>query len=257
MGHYWKQEGIQIFYEQDDLTVKAYFISYEAACGFQTALNDWEIHKELANLDGVMLDPPTPVKIDKPVDLERIYLQHYKPQDSECPCISIDQLHSYRLSIPLTTEVAASSPLGQYQCLDKQIVGYNPYKCHLKDKARFKSLQTNENNLVAASWQLHQLMDGLNSTEGIPGVALAVVKTGDERSAEHDDRVMVRLNLEFRNKYLAGLFQGNDMPSRVDDKNWQVTVYVKDSTTFCDCVRWKHSDTKKRWKEHETFLNIA
>ena len=34
MGHYSKQEGIQIFYEQDNLTVRAYFISYDSACQF-------------------------------------------------------------------------------------------------------------------------------------------------------------------------------------------------------------------------------
>ena len=255
IGHYSKREGIQIFYDHDNLTVKAYFLSYDSACRFQNALNEWEIHKELANLDGVMLDPITPVKIEKPPDLERIYLQDYTPQDSESPFRSIDQLHSYRLSIPPTTEVAAGSPLGQYQCLDKQMIGFNPYKCHLKDKAKFKSLQSDENNIVAASWQLHQLMDGLNSVDGIPGVALSVVNVGKERSAEHGGRIMVRLNLEFRSKYHADLFQGKGMPLRVDDLNWQVAVYVEDGATFCDCVAWKQSDTKRRWKEHGTFLN--
>jgi len=191
------QEGIQIFYEQDDLSVKAYFMSHDSACGFQNALNEWEIHKELVNLHGITLDPPSPAEIERPIDLVRIYMQDYKPQDSESPCHSIDQLHSFRISIPLTTAVDATSPIGKYQCLDKPLVGFNPYKCHLKDKAKFKSLQNNENNMVAASWELHQQMDGLNSIDGIPGVALSVVKWGNERIAEHDNRIMVRLNLEF------------------------------------------------------------
>ena len=66
---------------------------------------------------------------------------------------------------------------------------------------------------------------------------------------------MIRLDLEFRSKYLAHLFQGKDMPLRVDDVNWQVAVYVEDSATLCDWVAWKHSYTKRRWKEHETLLN--
>ena len=82
-----------------------------------------------------------------------------------------------------------------------------------------------------------------------------MANTGSERIAEHDNRIMVRLNLEFRNKYLADLFQGNGMPLRVDETNWQVTVYVEDSTTFCDCVQWKHADTKKKWEDHERVLN--
>lgn len=126
------------------MTVKAYFISYESACHLQTALNQWEIHSDLANLDdGVQLDPTTPVQIDRPTDLKRIYLQDYRPGDLESPCHSIDQLHSYRLSVPITTEADPSSPIAQYQCLDKQVVGYNPYKCHLKDKAKFQSLLNN------------------------------------------------------------------------------------------------------------------
>lgn len=255
MGHYSKKDGIQISYENENLKVKSYFLSYESACRFQSALNEWEIHKELVHLEGVLLDPLTPARVDAPSDLLRIYLQNYIPQDSESPCHSINQLHSYRLSVPPTTQVDATSLLGKYQCLDKQVVGYNPYKCHLKDKAKFKTLQSNENNMVAASWQLHQWMDGLNSVDGIPGVALSVVETGNERSAQHEYRIMVRLNLEFRDVYLAGLFQGNNMPKRIDDKNWQVTVYVEDSATFCDCIQWKHADTKKQWESHDSFLN--
>lgn len=255
MGHYSEQEGIQILYEGDNLTVKSYFVSYDSACHLQTALNQWEIHSALANLDGVQLDPTTPAQIDRPPDLKRIYLQDYKPGDFESPCRSIDQLHSFRLSVPPTTEANASSPLAQYQCLDKQVVGYNPYKCHLKDKAKFKSLQNNESNLVAASWQLHQQMDGLNSTEGIPGVALSVAKVGNQRSAVHENRIMIHLNLEFRNEYLASLFHGNHMPLKIDNTNWQVVVYVEHARIFSDCVRWKHEDTKKKWRDHQHVLD--
>lgn len=254
MGHYSEQEGIQIFYEGDNLSVTAYFVSYDSACNMQTAVNQWEIHSALANLDGVQLDPPTPAQIDRPPDLKRIYLQDYKPGDYEASCRSIDQLHSYRLSIPPTTEADASSPLALYQCLDRQVVGYNPYKCHLKDKAKFKTLQSNENNLVAASWQLHQQMDGLNSTEGIPGVALSLAKVGNQRSAAHGNRIMVHLNLEFRNEYLANLFRGNHMPVKIDSSNWQIVVYVADAGIFSECVRWKHEDTKKKWRDHQHFL---
>ena len=257
MGHYSKDEGIQIYYTQDDLKLQVYFVSYEPACEFQNALNEWEIHKDLTNLDSVLVDPPTPIRIAKPPHLERIRLQDYNPQEFESPRHSLNQLHSFRLSIPLTTEVDAQSALAKYQCLDKQLVGYNPYKCHLKDKAKFRSLQSNENNLVAASWQLHQQMDGLNSADQIPGVALSIAETGNEPSAEHDDRIMVFLNLEFRNKYLADNFQGNGIPRRLSNTTWQITVHVKDVHTFCDCLEWKHTDTKKKWKDHDEFLNTV
>lgn len=85
LGHYSEQEKIQIRDGQDNLYIKIYFLSYNAACQFQTALNGWEIHKELANLRAVTLDPLTPAQVARPVDFRRTYLQDYHPQDSESP----------------------------------------------------------------------------------------------------------------------------------------------------------------------------
>jgi len=146
-------------------------------------------YKELVNLHGVTLDPLTPARIERPIDLVRIYMQDYKPQDSESPYHLIDQLHFLFESLFRSQQKSMlHHPSGSNQRLDKQVVGYNPYKCHLKDKAKFKFFQSNENNIVAASWQLHHLKDGLNSTDAIPGVALLSV--GSERIAEDDNRIM-------------------------------------------------------------------
>ena len=255
VGYYSEQEGIQVFYEQDDLVVKAYFLSSEAASQFQNSLDEWEIHKDLLNLRGVSLDPLTPLAVEKPQDLKRIYLKYYDPGESESPCRTLNHLHSYRLSVPLTTEVDASTPLARYQCMDKQQVGFNPYKCHLKDKAKFSSLHRNENNMVAASWLFHQQMDGLNSTEGVPVVALSVASVGQERSAQHENRVAVTLKLEFSSKYLADVFQGNETARRESDTTWQTVVFVTDPKLFGECIAWKYEDTKRRWADHERFLN--
>ena len=73
VGYYSEQEGIQVFYEQDDLVVKAYFLASEAASQFQNSLDEWEIHKDLLNFRGVSLDPLTPLAVEKPQDLKRIY----------------------------------------------------------------------------------------------------------------------------------------------------------------------------------------
>jgi hypothetical protein len=94
LGYFSKEEGIQIMYQGEDLIVKAYFEGKGHACDFQTALNQWEIHKELVNLKGVDIDPVTPVQVQRPSDLERIRLQDYDPKDSESPCHTLDQLHS-------------------------------------------------------------------------------------------------------------------------------------------------------------------
>eukprot|EP00980_Cylindrotheca_fusiformis_P024613 scaffold12169_cov132-Cylindrotheca_fusiformis.AAC.1 len=255
-GFFSKEEGIQIMYEGEDLTVKAYFKEVGDACDFQTNLNEWEIHKELVNLKGVEIDPITPAEVPKPCDLERIRLQDYDPRESESPCQTLDQLHSYRLSVPVTEPVEPSAPLVRYQSIDKLVPHICHYKCHLKDKAKFKSLQNDENNMVAASWQFHQMMDGLNTTEGIPLVALSVKAASEQRNAAYDNRYAVTLLLEFYYEHLTAVFVAKESARRVNSSSWETVVYVCDKTEFEKCIVWKFNDTQKKWEEHRAFLEL-
>ena len=97
VGYYSEQEGIKVLYEEDDLAVKAYFLASESASQFQNALYEWELHKDLLNFRGVRLDPLTPLAIKQPADLQRIYLHHYKPLESESPCQLLDRLQSFQI----------------------------------------------------------------------------------------------------------------------------------------------------------------
>jgi len=255
MGHYSEEEGIRIHYERDDLHITAYFVTYEAACQLQTALNEWEIHKELANLRGVTLDPLTPIQISRPTDLRRIYLQQYQPQDSESPCQTLAQLHSYRLSVPVTEPAEPNTPLVRFQSIDKQVPHLNHYKCHLKDKAKFKGLQSNENNMLAATWTFHQQLDGLNVQEGIPLVAISVKNASSHRVASQDDRFRVTLSIEFFYPDLAASFAAVDGARKgEDDRTWETVVYVRDRNLFGECVDWKFRETNKQWQDHRAFL---
>jgi hypothetical protein len=254
LGHYSKQEGIQILYEGDNLNVKAYFTSDDAACHFQSALNEWEIHKELANLGGVTVDPLTPAKIDRPSDLQRIYLQDYTPQEYESPCQTLDQLHSYRLSVPVTEPVETGTPLVQYQSIDKLVPHLKHYKCHLKDKAKFKQLQNDENNMVAASWPFHQQLDGLNVEEGMPLLAMSVKEASSCRSATHANRYPVTLSIRFFFPELAASFAAQEFARKGNNDTWETIVYVQDKSTFSECVEWKFQDTISQWEAHRAFL---
>lgn len=253
-GLFSKEEGIQIRYEGDDLTVKAYFENEGKACDFQNALNEWEIHKELANLQGVEIDPVTPAQVSRPTDLERIRLQNYHPEETESPCLTLDHLHSYRLSVPVTEPVEPNAALTRYQSIDKLVPHVNHYKCHLKDKAKFPKLKNNENNMVAASWTFHQLMDGLNTSEGIPLVALSVKATSEHRSTAHDNRFAVVLLLEFFYQELTMVFAAREGARKVDDVSWETKVYVRDKEEFEQFMAWKFNDTKNQWEKHRAFL---
>jgi hypothetical protein len=110
-------------------------------------MNGWEIHKELAHLAGVTTDPITPDKVLMPTDLERIRLQDYVAQDSESPCQTLQHLHSYRLSIPVTEPAEPSSPLMRYQSIDKVVPCVGHYKCRLIDKAKSKKIPSQRKQL--------------------------------------------------------------------------------------------------------------
>jgi Crinkler effector protein N-terminal domain len=255
LGHFSQEEGIRVIYDvKGNLNATAYFVTYDTACQFQNAMNEWEIHKELVNLSGVEVDPITPQRVPQPSDLQRIRLQDYKPQESESPCQSINQLHSYRLSIPVTEAVEPNTDLARYQSIDKLLPHLKHYRCHLKSKSKFKNLQSDENNMVAASWTFHQLLDGLNTTEEIPLVALSVKSTSDHTISSRDNRFSVTLNLEFFYQETAAAFAGNEGARKVDELNWETVIFVKDKVKFQDCVEWKYKDTKKEWERHRDFL---
>jgi hypothetical protein len=81
------------------------------------------------------------------------------------------------LSVPVTETVKPNSAFVQYQSIDKPMPHIDQYKCHLKDKTKLTSAQYNDNKMVAASWS-YQMMNGLNTVEGTPLVALSVQNAG-------------------------------------------------------------------------------
>lgn len=113
-GFYSEQEGKSVTYRGDDLEVTAYFKEESKA----SALNQWELHKELAQLDGTDLATPNPEPLPEKQDLVRFYLQDFLPQESKSACLTLNQLASYRLSTPATEGVEAFDPLAVYQALD-------------------------------------------------------------------------------------------------------------------------------------------
>lgn len=254
-GGYSEAEGHGVTYSSNDLTIKAYFKSYEKACDFQNELNSWEMHKELVHLDGVNVFPKEPVEVALPNDFQRFTILDYNPSTSESPCDDLDMLRSYRISVPVTEAAEDNSPLVIYQSVDKRLFGLKHYKCHLHDKAKKKTYQNNENNMIAASWAFHQMLDGLNTDERIPLLRVCLKKSSPHRHAEKDNRYAVTLGIEFKVETLAQNYQSPVGAKKVDDTNWEVTVYVKDKDVFADCVNWKYTDTTQKWELYNDELN--
>ena len=80
---------------------------------------------------------------------------------------------------------------------------------------------------------------------------LSVVKSSDSRLAAKDNRFSVVLNLEFFNEVETAVFQPRpEGAKRIDKKNWQTTVYVKDKDEFAKFVEWKSQDTQEQWDRY-------
>lgn len=227
--------------------MKAYFETYESATRFQSFLNEWELYKDLILLDGVDINPPDTEPINRPSDLTRFYLQHYAPQESESPYETLNQLASYRLSVPITEPLAPTDEVATYQSIDVCVGTNLPYKCHLKDKARFKSVARDANNLLAASWPLHQMLDGLNNRDNMSVVKLSVVSKSPRPIAAQDGRFSVTLRLYFFHDVDANSFQAKNGAGRSGTKQWETVVYGRDPTKFEEFVEWKGNDTQSHW----------
>jgi hypothetical protein len=252
---YSKGEGIKVGYESHNLKIEAYFLDLNNAIAFQNALLNWNMHNILYDLGGVIIDPINPMEVPRPDDLIRIVLMtDYDPKGSESPCSELGQLLSYRLSGPSTEGAEPQTSLVKFQAIDKAYADVLHYKCHLKDRAKFRNLANNENNMVTASWLFHQMMDGLNTLEGIPLVAISVETASEHSSAAHDNRYAVTLQLEFYNETSALTFVPTAQAKKVDNTRWVTCVYVKDVSLFQECVAWKAKDTQAKWLKHGEFL---
>jgi hypothetical protein len=152
--------------------------------------------------------------------------------------------------------IEPNSALVRYQSIDKQLPHIDHYKCHIKDKAKFKSFQNNDNNMVAASWPFHQMMDGLNTPEGIPLVALSVQKSLPCRNLEYDNLYAVTLLLEFYYTDLAQAFAAKEGARKLSDESWETVVYFHDKVIFQECIEWKWNNTQSKWRDHDAFLDL-
>ena len=235
-GYFSRAEEKQVVYENDDLLVKAYFRDESHARDFLNAIDNWEIHKYLVSLEGVEIYSLDPEPVPDPGDLTGYYLRYYNPLETESPCDTLDQLESYRLSAPITEGVEPQSPLAVYQALDVCVGTNKHYKCHLKSQTKYKSVASNPNNMLAASWPLHQMLDGLNNMDNMSVVKLSIYSASDEVDAQS--------------------FQAKPGATR-DDTNaniWRTCVFVKDKGQFAEFVAFKGNETQRQWDRYNQVL---
>ena len=152
--------------------------------------------------------------------------------------------------------MARNSNLAKFQRLQSEMPHLLQYQCHLKPKSQFRHLIHNENNIVAANWIFHQMMDGIHTKDDIPLVAISVKSKSNEPSPIHDNRYAVTLQLKFYRESCANHTYAEsalETAIRVVSIHWEACVHVMDKDLFQECVIGKYNNMVKKWRKDMGF----
>mmetsp|Transcript_47005 Transcript_47005/g.112936 ORF Transcript_47005/g.112936 Transcript_47005/m.112936 type:complete len:301 (+) Transcript_47005:262-1164(+) len=243
-------------YEGDDLHVSLLFLAEDrgSAERFQSSLSLWHMHNPLVGLEGKVFVTKL-VEVVKRDTTERVFLQDYVAKDEESPMGSLADFKAAVSSCP-TISVGSDNELVQFQCLEKPecFASLDAYRLHIKDKAKFRDLRDNPNNLLAGSWTpFHQHLDGLNTPDNLPQVAVRFEKDQGEELVGNppSKRRKVDIVLEFRDsaseEIMAPRLKNGSV--KVADQIWRTFVHVLDADKFQECLEWKHQDTRRKWEQ--------
>ena len=70
-------------------------------------------------------------------------------------------------------------------------------------------------------------------------------------------RTRVGVELEFRDPQYANNIILKPGSTKISDTKWRTFVHVEDEKFFYECLDWKNSDTRKKWRQADQFDQIA
>jgi hypothetical protein len=242
----------------DTLHLRLLFKKEEHAMKFETSISLWNVHQPHFPLKPEV--NPLEVLL-APKDLARVKLKDYDGPDSNSPCNSLADFKGTSIASSNGSVIEPSDALAKYQSLE-QPEGFSvlsPYRIHLKDKAwckkNEKKMTYDENNLVAGSWPMHQLIDGLKTRSGLPEVSMKVEQIGAAETVDTGGkRKRVTIEVRFRDPAAEGTVTLKRGSKKIKSCVWHVPVMVADAATFQKCLEWKYQDTHKKWKRRDDEL---
>jgi hypothetical protein len=270
LARYFGSKEKSFHYDGNDLMIAVVFLSADRdrAELFQTALNHWHFHNFLVGLKGkVQVEEKIQVlQLSKilqdpsdPATPERVFYHHYNGPESDSPMQTLEDFTGSHASSS-TDALAKEDDLVKYQSLESPdcFQVFDACKMHIKDKALFKDLKRDPNNLIAGSWTpFHQAFDGMGTHGKIPKVAIRFERAHSEQIllSETKKRQRVDVALEFQNEQVERLVaprlkQGSSK-NPLKDLEWLSFVHVEDPHIFQECLDWKYEETKRKWKVHD------
>jgi len=120
------------------------------------------------------------------------------------------------------------------------------YKCHLIS-ATNKKYEKDPDNIIYASHNFHQLLDGLNTSAGV-GVALKFSGFGDDEAVlveenTYETRRKVFVTILFRDRDIAALYGPilKTGTTKMDDYSYHSFLYARNGETMKYCLEQKYA----------------
>ena len=244
-----------IYYDGDglDLQIRLLFKSERDAEEFQTKLNSFASeHSHFRNKLNLTRRVD---RVSITAELDRVMRDDYSPGDNtDSPELSLNDVFSDTVSV---VSMGGDTSRTLQALEDTTVVasfGSQWYKCHLIPAADKENLLRNDpDNFIYASWQFHQLLDGLNTPSGI-GLAISLDLDSQptiEEVAVNDlyaERYKVFVILHFESAQVANVFQAmlKFGTVKIDDTHFKSFIHVRSFANFSKCIAEKLRDQKRK-----------
>lgn len=161
-----------IIYDGKNLVIKLLFLERRDAYSFQNALVRFQEDHVVALERIVVSETIVEITADAKEPLSRIMHAHYRSGDSTSPeCLSLADLASVDSEVTIGND-EPDYILRGFEDLAKLTPELSLYRCHLASKARHPKFTSDKDNIVYASWDFHNHLDGLHNHSHCPEIGL-------------------------------------------------------------------------------------
>lgn len=193
--------------------------------------------------------------------MERVFYHHYIPADNnESPEISMNDVLG---TASLSAVSVSTDPRLALQALESpsflEAFGSKWYKCHLISQTN-SQFRDDPDNVLYASWNFHQIFDGLNTIDGI-GVAIKVETLDGSvdvvvAEGKYEKRSRLTVKIIFRTASLSNFFSGvfKDGTVRVNDLEFLSFLYARDADRMQIFLTHKYDRTMEVWRREDDEL---
>jgi hypothetical protein len=241
--------------DSQDLNVCVLFSSMDHARDFQTKVSFFGIDhshfgKKLEMTEGIKT-------LSLPMEPQPIFYKHYLETDNnDSPSMSLNDVMSDSQS-QMSVSNSVSSHLQAIESdLFLSCLGSKWYKCHLISKSErreeYAKYKDHVDNFIYGSWPFHQLLDALDTQNGL-GVAIRFdsvlgLEEVELRNGKYERRHRVQVIVEFQTAKFSSMFQPwmKDGTEKLDDCKFRSFLYVTDPAVLKICLDRKCEDFDKQ-----------